>query len=382
MKGSYHGSSSGATPGGLTCPVSPTVVEMSEAHEGPTRGNLHRRLGLAERFHQRTSVRKFNAVNATGSMSVGTQLAYASNGRERGFKSLPMPEMGRIDEFLERRYVLGNRTDDDRFQDVAHERHASRIGKCQRQNWYKVNRDSDDTYSPYFELGNRFEDIYGAVLISKYDDSFDDEDISNMPNHELIAQSDMVIQDVNCLIKLGESNGEEVVITGEADWVVLYDDRKVPDEVVLNEDGSRTFTYEDGTEETFIDDEQTPIRLVIETKTSSIKWREKYGHKFEHEYQVGTYMWAFDARGEIVYMERDNLDELIFEFVRTQDRENDIAFRAKELHMKVLDDEPPDANPPRDGVCKYCSFRTECEVTGGSRWEDDFESIESQRRND
>lgn len=289
--------------------------------------------------------------------------------------------MGRIERFLETRYVLGDRKDDERFRDIPRIRHASSIGKCQRQNWYKLKHDKSNEYSPYFELGNRFEDIYGAVLVSQFDDSFDADDVANMENHELIEQSDVVLQDVSCNIQLGEGHdSEDVIVTGESDWVVMYDGEKPVSHVELFEDGTRRVEYTDGQEQLLEEDETTGIRLVIETKTSSIKWRKKYGHKFEHELQVGTYMWAFDAQGEIVYMERDDLSEKAFEFTRDEDREQTIEFRALELHRRLLMDEPPDANPPRDNVCKYCDFKDQCKVTGGSRWEDDFESIEAKRR--
>lgn len=275
---------------------------------------------------------------------------------------------GRIERFLERRYVLGERDDDDRFQAIPRIRHASNLGKCQRQNWYKIKRERESEASPYFELGNVFEVMYGAVLASEYGD-FTDDEIANLSNKELIDQCDRVHQDVTCNINLGENNGEEVVITGEADWIVQYSGTKPISHVELYENGTRRVEYVDG-EETECDADSTPpVDRVIETKTSSIEWREKYGHKFEHEYQVRTYMWAFDALGEIAYMERDNWDELVFDISRDSEIEADMAFRAKRLHMKLLDDEVPDAEPPRDNICKYCAFKAECKMTGGTRWD-------------
>lgn len=286
--------------------------------------------------------------------------------------------MGRIDRFLERRFVLGQRDDDQRFQGVPEVRHASNVGKCQRQNYYKLKRETEDTYSPYFELGNRFEDIYGAVLASEYGD-FDHDEISNLNNNQLIQQCDVVQQDVGCTIHLGNNDGEFVTISGESDWVVQYPDTKPVDHVTLYQDGRRIVKYQDGTVD---EPDRVPINFVIETKTSTVKWREKYGHKFEHEYQVGTYMWAFDSTGEIVYIERDDLSEIVFEFSYDQDRRDDIAFRSKILHKKTINDELPEANPPRDNICKYCDFNDECKIEGGARWEDGWESIESRRRND
>lgn len=275
--------------------------------------------------------------------------------------------MGRVDRFLERRFIFGQREDDERFQDIPRIRHASSLGKCQRQNYYKLTNDTDDVASPYFELGNLFEDLYGAVLAAEYGD-FTDDEVANLDNDELVEQCDRLLQDVTCNINLGESAGEEVVITGEADWVVLYGGEKAVDHVELFDDGRRV-QYCDGTEEKLDKDKTTPIELVIETKTSNLDWRDKYGHKFEHEYQVRTYMWAFDAKGEITYMERDDFSEMQFEFTRDRDVEDDMEFRAKQLHMKLTTNALPDADPPREHICKYCDWKDQCKIEGGSRWD-------------
>jgi hypothetical protein len=206
------------------------------------------------------------------------------------------------------------------------------------------------------------EDLYGAVLAVEFGD-YSPDDVANMSNQELVDGCDRVRQDVECTIDLGDTD-----IVGEADWTILYGGTDPIDHVHLD-DGARRVTYADGTERHLDPDETPPIEKVVETKTSKIKWREKYGHKFEHEYQVRTYMWAFDAYGEIVYIQRDDLDELVFELVRGSDVEDDMSFRAQRLHMMIDEARLPDADPPRDNICKYCDFRDECKVEGGTRWQ-------------
>ena len=275
--------------------------------------------------------------------------------------------MKRIDSWLEAKYT-GETPGPDRHDKVDRVFHASSVGKCPRQNYYKRKNETPDQWSPYFELGIEFELIYGAALAWHYCD-LPQWQFKRLTNAELINITPQVVQDVTCTIDLGNTS-----ITGEADWTVLEEDTAEIDHVHLNEDGSRRIEYTNGGFEEYEADEETPIKLVIETKTTKkIIWRKKYGEKNEHKYQVGTYMYAFGCDGEIAYMTRNELDEFIFEFTYDELEEEsffkDIDLRVEMLQYHLENDELPNANPPRDNVCKYCDFKSDCKAAGGKRWE-------------
>ena len=277
--------------------------------------------------------------------------------------------MKRIDNWLEAKYT-GGTPGPDRHESKERVFHASSIGKCPRQNYYKRNMETSDEWSPYFELGNQFEFTYGAALAWWYG-NFSPDDLKRLDNSQIIEMCNRVVQDVTCTIEI-----DDITITGEADWVILKEGEGEVSHVELRDDGSRRIDYTSGAYEIIGEDEDTPIERVIETKTTKkISWRKKYGHKTEHQYQVGTYMWAFQSDGEIAYMTRNELDEMIFEFEYVElDVDNffeDIQLRAQMMQHKLNVQELPEADPPRDNVCKYCDFKTECKSSGGKRWNDD-----------
>lgn len=266
----------------------------------------------------------------------------------------------RVEDWLKAKY-LGDSPGSDRFQNVHGEYHASSF-KCVRQSYYKYTREREDEWSPYFELGNRFEDIYGAALAFQYSD-VDDDELAYLSNEELIERTPRVAQDVTCNIVIDEG----VHLTGESDWVVLEEGfDQAPNHVELRQDGTRRIEWEDG-HETY--SQSSPIDRVVETKTTKKReWREEYGHKKEHEYQVRTYMWAFDCVGEIAYIIRNDLDELVYDFERDENIEKELEIQTRMLHMKLDEEELPDADPARPGICKWCDWKAECKVEGGTRW--------------
>lgn len=276
--------------------------------------------------------------------------------------------MSRIDDWLESKYT-GDTPGPDRHERRGGEYHASGIGKCLRQNYYKFTEEGTDDWSPYFELGNQFELTYGAALAWHYG-TFSQRQLKKLTNEQLITLCPRVVQDVTCNIHLGEDK----MITGEADWCVLEPGAGNVSHIELYEDGSRRIDYADGAYEIIDETEYTPVQLVIETKTTrKIEWRKKYGYKHEHKYQVGTYMLAFEADGEIAYMTRNELDEMIFEFDYEEERDDsffeDVKLRAQILDHKLGNDELPEADPPRDNICKYCDWKDECKEAGGKRWD-------------
>lgn len=277
-----------------------------------------------------------------------------------------------IDRWLEARYT-GESPGSDRFKKRIGEYHASSIGKCPRQTFFKFTRETTDDWSPYFELGNTFEITYGSALCWEYGD-ISDALLTKLSNEEIIEQSRRVFQDV--MVDIIVDSEKDVRITGESDWTVLKQDAEYmvdihgrPQHVKLCEDGTRVLTWDDG-HQTEYEEEDSPFFKVVETKTTKkISWRKKYGHKEEHEFQVGTYMMAMGCKGEIAYMTRNELDEMVFPMEVDEGRRKDIELRARMLDHKLKVDELPDATPPRENQCKWCDWSDECELEGGSRWE-------------
>jgi len=248
-----------------------------------------------------------------------------------------------IDRWLESKYT-GGEPDGARFRDERGEYHASNISNCPRRWYWDFERESEDSWSPYFELGRVFEDVYGRALRWEHGD-------------------DRVKQDVNIEIRIDD----DTRIVGESDWTVFKESARYEiDKVTLRRDGTRDAVTHAGDVVEYGRD----VLKVVETKTTKdIDWRRRYGHKPSHLYQLQTYMWAMDCPGEIAYMTRNELDEMVFDFERDGQVEQDIEIRTTRHHANLLDDEPPDTDPVTDRRCKYCEWRSECESLGGSRWE-------------
>lgn len=292
--------------------------------------------------------------------------------------------MSVLQSWIKAKYT-GEQPDDDRFKDVRGEYHSSNVAQCHRRWYWDFKREDDnDDWSVYFELGRMFERAYGRALKHHYGE-------------------DRVKQDV-----MIEIRREEFDIVGEADWVIFEEDiNHRVDKVILHEDGTRTFLEEDRVSQIrdSLDDLKQSIsecdqisfdadsvigklqdaisthnqaefqytgqiQKVIETKTTKkIEWRERYGHKPQHLYQVQCYMWAMDCPGEIAYMTRNELDEMVFEFERDKKIETDIHIRCLEHHRNLAEDGiVPETDPIKDNRCKYCDYKSECQVHGGSRW--------------
>lgn len=252
--------------------------------------------------------------------------------------------MAIINDWLKAKYT--DRDDeDDRFKDEIGEYHASRTGRCPRRWYWDFNKQTEDSWSPYFELGNVFEGIYGDALKWKFGE-------------------ERVKQDVMIRIILED----DIELVGESDWTVFVTDAERVEEVVLDKRGDeeeRWAVNEDGEEV----DYNGNVMKVIETKTTKkIEWREKYGYKPKHLYQLQSYMWAMDAHGEIVYMTRNELDEKVFEFGRNPKVEMDIELRVRNHDEALKTDEVPGTDPLEERACKYCPYKDDCKATGGERW--------------
>lgn len=248
-----------------------------------------------------------------------------------------------IDSWLEAKYT-GNQPDDDRFKDTRGEYHASNISNCPREWYWQFKEEGEDTWSPYFELGRMYEQMYGRALQWQF--------------------GERARQDVNVEIHLDD----DIVIVGESDWVVFEDDAPCNiAKVKLTQDDERVAVLDDGTERPYKDE----IMKVIETKTTkSVGSKKQYGYSDSHLYQLQTYMWTFDTPGEIVYMERNDASEVVFEFERNASIEQDMEIRVRRHHRNLLNDSPPDTDPLNpQWDCKWCDHKDRCKVIGGSRWE-------------
>lgn len=251
-----------------------------------------------------------------------------------------------IKSYLDEKYLNRSNDDDGRFKDERGEYHASRVGSCPRQWAWKFQKGNESTSSPYFELGDYFETIYGDALRAEYG-------------------SDRVVQDVECEIQYSGFH-----ITGESDWVVLTPDAEITPETVFldNATGTRRVMPADGDE---TQPYQNEIDHVIETKTiKKAAWVDRYGDSRDYIYQLSTYMLAFDCPGQLSYMERNDLSERVKPYERDEFREMDLQLRAKRQHDALDDDNDdiPPAAPPKDKTCDWCQYKDECQEVGGRRW--------------
>lgn len=266
-----------------------------------------------------------------------------------------------IENYLRGKYTGGS-PDGDRFKDVRGEYHASNVANCPRDWYWNFKRDGDDDWSPYFEIGRMYEVMYGSALIWEYAD-VTEEQLKTMKPWELIEEAERVKQDVGITIHIDD----EIEITGESDWVVFRESGNYDiDHVVYDKRTDERHAIADGEKVEY----DTDILKVIETKTTKkIEWREKYGHKKPHQYQLASYMWAMDTMGEIAYMTRNEWDEMVFDFTRDPQIEQDMEIRVKRHHQNLTNETPPDTDPIVERQCKYCSWREECKMVGGSVWD-------------
>mgnify|MGYP000412063294 CR=1 FL=1 len=261
-----------------------------------------------------------------------------------------------LETYLRERYSDGG-ADSDRFEPDPEEIHASQIGDCERKRWWKFRRQPEpgaDAW-PYFELGHTLELTYGAALAVSHDDLPGSLVESGSPR-QIVDASSAVEQDVNVTI---EREGHE--ITGESDWVVF--DSEPVDEVVVDADGEAMWRR--GAET----GEWSPgmAEKVIETKTTgNMDWKRRNGPSPSHRYQIYPYMRALSSPGEIVYVGRDALDELVYEEPLSRAFWFDVDMRAARHAENYSRDDPPDATPLNESECKFCPFADECAELGGS----------------
>lgn len=277
-----------------------------------------------------------------------------------------------VDGFLQAKYSSGG-PGSDRFDPVDNEVHSSQISDCQRKRKWKHDRGTRSDASPYFELGRVFEVLYGAALAHEHDPAVDENVLKSMPSWDVIEESTYVVQDVNMEIAIG--GGAEIV--GECDWVVF--DESCPgvrdheeyghlDKVVVSESGDRTAVFESGDEMIY---EAGWTNKIVETKTKKdLDWVHKKGPNSEHTYQVYPYMFALDTDGEIVYMQRNDWDELVVPMEFDPDKWLDCVVRAR-AHAKnqAAGNVVPPTSPIDRNECNWCDFSHECKQVGGSRWD-------------
>ena len=261
-----------------------------------------------------------------------------------------------IDNYIQRKY--GNSgPGSGRFRRTRGEYHASQVSACQRKLWYSFKEGSESDPSVYFELGRVFERIYGAALAAEYG-ATEDEVKQNLP-HELVDCVDRVQQDVGVEIVIED----DIILTGESDWVVFEEGVEPLDKVILR-DGER-YAVRDGTQSPY----EGEVQKVIETKTTkNVGTKQTYGFDEGHKYQVATYMWGFDAPGEIVYMERNDLNTVDFQIEPSEELFMDIEIRIRRHHTNLGRDALPPTTPNSTYDCKYCPFKSQCQKAGGSIW--------------
>jgi hypothetical protein len=282
---------------------------------------------------------------------------------------------GTIERYLDAKYSAGG-PGSSRFDPVDGEVHASQVSDCQRKRKWKHERGTRSDPSPYFELGRVFEVLYGAALAFKHDPDVTEDTLKSHPPWEVVELSTAVVQDVNVEIAIG--GGASIV--GEADWAVLKPralqharEAGGPDAFEVHEPGDRTVVWDDGTEHELAGgDGATPVEKVVETKTKKdLDWVRRKGPDEKHVYQVYPYMHAFDAPGEIAYMQRNDWEELVVPLEYDEDRWLDSLVRAK-AHARnqsgAADGVPP-TTPLNEDECRWCDFSHECQQVGGSRWE-------------
>lgn len=269
----------------------------------------------------------------------------------------------------------------ERWQLEKGEYHSSNTHGCMREWYWQHKKGNNSDPSPYFELGHAFEEIYGNMLAEEYGE-------------------DRVIQDVNIEVRFDGYH-----LTGEADWVVLNEGADPIDEVIVHEDGSRTCVeWEgiqvaeellDGPHDLTVHRAQRILKEVcgeepdavqgeeveydgrvahaVETKTTkNAHSKLTYSYNQGHLYQLMSYMHTLQPdQGWIVYMERNDLSDAVFEIEYDPDLWEDIANRLKMIDYYLEADKLPDADPDGDPdwACKYCNFKEECEEKGGTRWE-------------
>jgi CRISPR/Cas system-associated exonuclease Cas4 (RecB family) len=250
-----------------------------------------------------------------------------------------------IESWLEEKYGGGG-PGSERFHNDASEIHASKTSDCQRQYWFDHTIGSESDASPYFELGRMFERAYGRALAWKYGDA---DELEGLPPEDVVDAVPRVRQDVDIEIHL-----DDLQIVGQTDWVVLEDSINL-DKVIVK-DGERTAHV--GNRVVRYDPEW--VQTVVETKTiRDTSWVRLEG-KEGHYYQLGCYQHALDTDGQLVYMQRNDMDYIVHDVEYDDALWMDIKLRARRHHHNADKNAAPPATPLTERDCKYCSYRSEC----------------------
>lgn len=266
-----------------------------------------------------------------------------------------------LDEYIEAKYTGGG-PGSDRFEPDPTEVHASQLSDCQRKRFWKFDRGHSSDASPYFELGRVYELLYGAALAYAHDPGIDDDDLKENQPWDVGEMSERVRQDLQVAIEF-----DDFEIVGECDWVVFAEGGRTDIESVeVTPAGDRIAVTEDGERLPYEGD----VEKVVETKTKKdLDWVREKGPDGKHIYQVYPYMHALDCRGELAYMQRNDLEELVVPLEYDEATWLDCVSRAMRHSENMCGGSLPPTTPLDDSECRWCPFYTECRSVGGSAWE-------------
>lgn len=192
--------------------------------------------------------------------------------------------------------------------------YPSEIGSCIRKTFYsyKMPRATEAELLRVFEAGNRVHEFITDVLRSE-----------KTPEVELLER-EMPIEIIQ----------KEFIISGRIDDIVLV---KINDE-----------------------------KYLVEIK--STKWLREEPQK-AHLSQLQLYMHAIGIhKGILLYVQKDNLQSNYFELQYNKEETEKIIERFGKLHHFLKTGILPEAEAKLDEetnwLCKYCSWREECEKAG------------------
>ena len=134
-----------------------------------------------------------------------------------------------------------------------------------------------------------------------------------------------------------------------------------------------------GRADSVYEDEEGNV-YVVEIKTiNSLTYRDKKTHEIKeldkpkphHVYQIMPYLYAFNARGIIIYIERNTFKTKEFEVLKDPAIMREVMERAKRLHEYLLTRTlpPPEAkhDPANRWQCSYCPYKWRCFSNGDKR---------------
>lgn len=228
-----------------------------------------------------------------------------------------------------------------------------KLGSCKRQwmyHWLNAPQEDPDPHG-IFAIGHFMEEeIIEPWLVNEFEP-------------ELTVNNAIHVSTIVEEINIEDNQPDPPVETG-----ITVD---VPDDIPINTNTQKQtqnsnskvhLTISGSTDPAICDSETDEVLCLTEVKTTKNIDQLNGEPKDKHLYQIHAYMKALDITdGFIIYVDRNKLlSPTVFEVEFSEEIWQTIKSWVKETFKYAISNTLPPANPPKEHMCKYCTFRNRC----------------------